>query len=89
MLRQEIFVDIAIPLTWNILIDNPFTGEMYEGQLLELLIRNLQKNISYKDKEKIKIFMNSINDKINRHEWEFEEYMEEYSKLVQKISKLL
>lgn len=39
MLRQEVYLDIAIPLAWKYLLNNPLCGEMYDGQMLELLTR--------------------------------------------------
>lgn len=37
MLRQNIFLDIAIPMARQWLNNDPNAGEMYEGQLAELL----------------------------------------------------
>ena len=42
MLRQEVFLDIAIPVTEQFLLKNPLCGEMYDGQLMELLVRVLE-----------------------------------------------
>lgn len=35
MIRQNEFIDIAIPKAVEFLMINPFAGEMYEGELLE------------------------------------------------------
>lgn len=42
MLRQEVYLDIAIPAAEHYLRLDPLTGEMYEGQLQELLLRVLE-----------------------------------------------
>lgn len=44
MLRQNVFLDIAIPAAWNLLSEDPLCGEMYEGQLVELLTQTLVSN---------------------------------------------
>ena len=43
MLRQNIFLDIAIPVAKKWIETDPNTGEMYDGQLAELL-RNAEKD---------------------------------------------
>ncbi len=42
MLRQEIYLDIAMPCAYDRIRDNPLCGEMYDGQLSELLLRVLE-----------------------------------------------
>lgn len=85
MLRQEIYLDIAIPITWNKLIEDPFCGEMYEGQLLELLIKVLEKSPDNKQKKLYDLFSKDLDNKIANHEWSDNEDKKEYAKLVNKI----
>ena len=44
MLRQKVLLEFALPCVLGILTTNPFEGEMYDGELLELLIRVLKEN---------------------------------------------
>lgn len=44
LLRQDIYFDTVIPLAWKNTLTTPFCGEMYEGQLVELLIRASENN---------------------------------------------
>lgn len=88
MLRQDLFPDITIPLVWKILNENPFEGEMYEGQLLELLIRYLIKNPKKKNKEDYNVFKNRIASKKFEHFKDDLESKEDYEKLIDKLESL-
>ncbi len=82
MLRQEIFLDIAIPCAWEKIIDNPLCGEMYDGQMIELLTRVFISNPSLKEKCYYIKFVNSLN-KFNRtHKWDNEYEKIEYEKIL-------
>jgi CDI immunity proteins len=85
MLRQEVYPDIAVPLTWKILKENPFEGEMYDGQLLELLIRYLMNNQEEKDEIAYINFKDTLDDKINKYEWENKDYINSYKVLLDKL----
>lgn len=52
MLRQEVFLDIAIPASEVLLASDPLCGEMFDGQLLELLLRVLK--VHPEEKQKIR-----------------------------------
>lgn len=73
MLRQKIYLDIAVPLAWKKLLENPFCGELYEGQMLEILTRVLNDSVQEKDDASYNIFIAGIKEKIERHEWESNE----------------
>jgi L-fucose isomerase-like protein len=85
MLRQEIYPDIAVPLTWKILKENPFEGEMYDGQLLELLVRYLMNNQEQKDEISYINFKDTLYDKINKYEWETQDDINSYKVLLDKL----
>jgi hypothetical protein len=88
MLRQDLFPDITIPLVWKILRENPFEGEMYEGQLLELLIRYLIKNPKKKNKEDYFALKNQIRLKQSEYFKDDLEGKADYEKLVNKLEVL-
>lgn len=44
MLRQDLYADIAMPIAWNILLRSPFEGEMWDGQLLEIVVEYFTKH---------------------------------------------
>lgn len=41
MIRQDVYLDIALPKAWDMLFDNPLAGE-YDGQLIKTLIKEFQ-----------------------------------------------
>lgn len=82
MLRQKVYLDIAIPLAWERIMENPFCGEMYDGQLLEILLRVLissTKNDWYRNYILLK---KDISIKVEEHEWDSSEEKEEYKSLI-------
>lgn len=88
MLRQEIFPDIAMPVTFERLMENPFEGEMYDGQLLELYIRCLSKYPVYEEREKY-IYLCAIASKnIDLYDWADEYSKQEYKKVLNKLEML-
>jgi len=88
MLRQEIFPDLAVPLVWNALIANPFAGEMYEGQLLEILLRFLRKHPGQMEGDAYQKFAFSLQHELEFHVWESDEDRIEYEKVVRALDKL-
>ena len=69
MLRQEIYLDIAVPCAYGRLRDNPFCGEMYDGQLLELLLRVLQNHPQERDIGFCRGFFMKAREELERYEW--------------------
>lgn len=88
LLRQEIYLDIAIPLAWKKILENPFCGEMYEGQLVELLIRTLENNSEKKENSFYRFFVQDIAQKIETHEWGNDEEKNEYKRLTEELERL-
>lgn len=78
MIRQEIYVDIAISIAWKMLKENPFEGEMYDGQLLELLVRYLNSHYEANKKSDYIDFKKALNSKMINYEWENEEDKNNY-----------
>lgn len=81
MIRQKQFMDIAIFKAVYYLEKNPFSGELYEGELLEKL-STVNKNdiIKYKN-EIITILLDSL-EKNKKYEWLEEEEREEFKDII-------
>lgn len=80
MIRQNVFIDIAIQKAVNFLKENPFAGEMYEGELLEKmskLERSALKQYIQELKEVLGVAL--INNKT--HEW-MEEERKDFDKVI-------
>ncbi len=88
MLRQDIYGDIALPLAVRILIRNPLEGEMYEGQLLELMIKYITNHQECKKGIDYPLLSLAIDYALNTMEWDFEEDKEEYKDLVKQLEQL-
>lgn len=88
MLRQNIFLDIAIPISWKKLVENPFCGELYDGQLLELIVRVTKQNPGIKHTHFFEQFESDIVKKIEAYEWNTGEEKEEYISLVKQLEQI-
>ena len=70
MLRQEVYLDIAVSLGWKKIIENPLCGEMYEGQMLDLLTRVFVHNPEYKDYELFRRFEKRMKEVYESYQWD-------------------
>lgn len=86
MIRQNEFIDIAIIKAIDYLKDNPFAGDMYEGELLEKLSEiDTSCLIAYFDE--VKSILSRALDESKRHEWLCEEEKEEYEAVINSFSR--
>ena len=88
MLRQGVYLDIAVPCAWNELLNDPFCGEMYEGELLTSLTRVLADHPQERRLSLYKAFIGEVERQIEIYEWaddgdraEFEKYVAEITSL--------
>lgn len=88
MLRQGVYLDIAVPCAWNELLNDPFCGEMYEGELLTSLTRVLADHPQERRPSLYKAFIGEVERQIEIYEWaddgdraEFEKYVAEITSL--------
>lgn len=81
MIRQKQFIDIAIFKAVYYLGKNPFSGELYEGELLEKLSTiNKDQLMEYKN-EIITILSNALEEN-KKYEWLEEEEREEFKNII-------
>lgn len=69
MIRQEIFVEIALKKAVDLLKDNPLAGEMYEGELLEKLLNEKIEIIKKIYKDDIKMILKQGREIAEKYEW--------------------
>lgn len=88
MLRQGVFLDIAVPCAWNELLNDPFCGEMYEGELLASLTVALSDHQQERRLSLYRVFIGEVERQIEAHEWaddgdraDFEKYVVDFSSL--------
>ena len=77
MLRQEVYLDLAVPIAWNRIVDDPLCGELYEGQMIELLTRVFINKPELREKEKYLSFEKKMEKVYKQYEWENEYEKEE------------
>lgn len=81
MIRQNEFVDIAVSKSINYLKENPFVGDMYEGELLEKL--------SGINIDSLKDYIDEIKDILSKalicnenYEWLDDEERKEFAEVI-------
>ena len=85
MLSQNIFVELGIKRAIELLSIDPLAGEMYDGQLLELLY-SIDLN-EFKDLSQLKLLLQQINNSLPDLEWSNEEDKKEYIELLTNFMK--
>jgi hypothetical protein len=89
MLRQDILMEVAVNKSVEILNENPLAGEVYDGQLLELLY-SVDVNKYKEDIDEVKYLLIKIKSNISSFEWlcdeDFKEYLQVLEKYLKKLS---
>lgn len=84
MLRQNVLVEIAIPIAFDMLRKDPLIGEMYDGQLLEMLYR-VDVNKYGGNIEEVKKILEEIHNNIDEYEWMSDEDSKSYVEILEKF----
>lgn len=70
MIRQDNLIELAIDSAIDILKDNPFAGEMYDGDLLNTLYSLVGNNkINTEQLKKLKKTVNEFKEHVSEFEW--------------------
>lgn len=92
MIRQDEFIDIAIRRAIDYLKKDPFSGELYDGELMEKVSQLSDQKLS----DNISSFMDIVTDALvqnDNHEWITDEEKKEFGNLVnafkQRLSNML
>lgn len=87
MISQNILIELGIEKAIEMLFNDPTAGEMYEGQLLELLYSaEIQ---SYKSRLQLKVLLEHISNEVSKLELSDEdksEYYELLKKFTEKVN---
>lgn len=87
MLRQDILIEVAVNKSVEFLKENPFAGEMYDGQLLEVLY-SVDTNRYKAEIEEVKAILIAISSNrtaISTFEWIDDENCKEYLEVLEKF----
>lgn len=85
MIRQNEFIDIGVYRAVMLLKDNPFVGDMYDGELLEK-IAGFEKEILLQYVHEIEDILKVALVKNKTYEWIDEEEQRDFEKVIEKIS---
>lgn len=81
MLIQKIFLKMALTKSIDFLEENPFIGQRYEGELMELLYKQKMSHLKPYEKSIQSILSNALV-KNKTYDWLCEEEREEFSNLI-------
>lgn len=81
MIKQKEFIELAVHKAVDLLKDNPFCGELYEGEILEKMLELDMLYLSNYRQELKEILDKALKDN-ERYEWLIEEERIEYKNLV-------
>ncbi|WP_217366269.1 contact-dependent growth inhibition system immunity protein [Brevibacillus sp. HB2.2] len=85
MLSQNIFIDLGIKKAWEILEEDPLAGDIYDGQLLELLYKiELDR---FDDLTSVGKLLHHIHTRVPHLEWLSDEDQQEYTDLLIKFKR--
>ncbi len=88
MIRQNEFIDLAILKAIYYLKENPFIGEIYEGELIESLLKvNINKIKPYSTE--LKGILSNALELNKNYEWLIEEERLEFNNTINLIKNLL
>ena len=88
MLIQKMFLDLAVPKAIELMEENPFCGQRYDGELLELLF-NLDANYLEAYKYEVKKVLSETLDRIDSHEWWYQGEQDEFLELIKSFQRKL
>ncbi len=88
MLRQNIYLDIAIPCAWDHVLADPFCGELYDGEVLEMLMKVLSNGVQACDRTFYSTFIENIQQQIEVHEWLDSQEKEEFQTMLREFGML-
>ena len=88
MIRQKVFLDTAISKAVTILKEDPFSGDMFTGQLLENLLE-LDSKYYLDYKADLKLVIKEAERSANDYPWGYPKEKDEYLELIKTLKKSL
>jgi len=89
MLRQDLYADIALPIAWESLLRSPFEGEMWDGQLLEIVVEYLTRHPIACRSIQGKEFIEKLGTRLEEYEWDYENGPSNNQQAVNRLADLL
>lgn len=89
MIRQDVYLDIALPKAWDMLFEDPLAGE-YDGQLIKTLVKEIELHPDRKNDAVFKHNVDRLEHTGAHFNWDspedaklFREYMHDLKTAVQ------
>lgn len=89
MLRQKVFLSLALSKAMDMLIKDPMDGELYDGELLKQVVNALKNNSIAIDDLQAETFIKTAHEAIKIFDWEEEEYKIEYESLLKEFISII
>jgi hypothetical protein len=84
MLRQKVFIELAMNKALEYLRQDVFIGEQYDGQMIEEMSK-LNTDFLKSYKEDLIIILNGALEKSKLHEWSYNGEKEEFDSIVNEL----
>ncbi|MDE6674606.1 MAG: hypothetical protein K2K19_07325 [Acetatifactor sp.] len=88
MLRQEVLPDLAMTKAIEFLRENPFAGELYEGEILTA-IAGREASLLTPYAEELMVILRDALEKITVCEWSYDGEAEELKEIVDSVARNL
>ena len=85
MLRQKLFVELAIKVAIQLLQKDLFEGEVYEGELLEKL-SEVEGTLLKSFADELRVIVNNASAEEVTHEWSYDGEEDEFREIVDRIT---
>lgn len=86
MLRQEMFPGLAMTKAIELLQENPFAGELYEGEILAAIAEMENSSVrSYT--EELQIILKDASERIAAYEWTYDREEDEFKEIVDSVAR--
>lgn len=86
MLRQKMFPGLAMTKAIELLRENPFAGELYEGEILAA-IAGMEASITASDKKELQSVLKDANERMAEHEWTYNGEEDEFKEIVDSVAR--
>ena len=86
MLRQEMFPGLAMTKAIELLQENPFAGELYEGEILAA-IAGMENSSVISHTEELQIILKDASERIAAYEWTYDGEEDEFKEIVDSVAR--
>lgn len=86
MLRQKLFPDLAMTRAIDFLREDPFAGELYEGEMLAAIAR-MENSLLAVYAEELKVVLKAASERIAAYEWSYDGEEDEFKEIVDNVAR--